>query len=373
MGDIDKVSKFIEECYRNDITVDAPNINTGEGTFVARDGRIQYGMEAIKGVGSNAVEALVKERDENVAFTSVFDFSRRVSSRTCNKRTMESLIQAGAFDSFNENRRQLLENTERILRYGSHMQEIEQSDQSDLFGDGGGSASAIEEPSLEAVQPWSNMERLNKERELIGFYLSGHPLNNYKEDIRLFCSHSFDHNELGPLKNGTKVRCAGIIEKVKRTTDRNNLPIAFVKAVDIKGNDIEIAVFNDTYDRCAGMIEENTRVVVEGEKDDSRGKLQLIATSFERIEKLREKYQHKMALKLDIDTQLLSDDDLHQLAELFQDHRGETNVQFKVMSLQARRPFAMHVRKFVVEPNEELLSGLKLLLGNDAVRLAKTK
>jgi DNA polymerase-3 subunit alpha len=371
MHDIDKVSKFMEECYRSGITVDPPNVNTGEGMFVARDGHIQYGMEAIKGVGSNAVEEFVHERDENGGYESVFDFARRVDSRTCNKRTMESLFQAGAFDSMNKNRRQLLGSTEAIISYGSHMQEMEKSNQSDLFGDGSGSASAIDEPNLGEVQPWTTVERLNKERELIGFYLSGHPLNKYREDIELFCTHSFDSQELNVLENDTTVCCAGVIEEVTRRTDYRDRPIAFVKAADIAGNDIEIAVFSDAYDQDGGILEENARIVVTGKKDDRRGKTQIIAKSFDRIENLREKNQHNMALTLDIDTYTLSDQDFQKMAGLFDENRGETNVEFNVLSAKAKRPFKMRVRKFVVEPNNELMSGLKTLLGDDSVTLTK--
>ena len=372
MGDIDKVSKFIEECYRNDITVDPPNINSGEGTFVARDGRIQYGMEAIKGVGTNAVEELVNERKENGKYESVFDFARRVDSRTCNKRTMESLIQAGAFDSLNPNRRQLLEHVERILSYGSRVQEMEKSNQSDLFGDGSGSASAIDEPALESVQPWSNIERLNKERELIGFYLSGHPLNKYKEDIELFCTHTLDAEELSKLEDRTDVRCAAIITDVKRVTDKRGRPFAFLQVEDLHGA-TEVIAFNDVYDRNLGMIQVDTLVVIDGSIDTRSGQPKIIANSFERIESLREKFQHQIALKLDIDTNVLTDDELHKMADLFENNRGETNVQFNVLSAEAKRPFAMHVRKFVVEPNEELMGGLKSLLGKDAVALTKTR
>ncbi len=370
MGDIDKVSKFIEECYRNGITVDPPNINTGEGTFVARDGRIQYGMEAIKGVGTNAVEELVNERNENGEYESIFDFARRVDSRTCNKRTMESLIQAGAFDSLNTHRRQLLESVERILSYGSRVQEMENSNQSDLFGDGSGSASAIEEPVLNEVQPWSNIERLNKERELIGFYLSGHPLSKYKEDIKLFCSHTLKREELNELNDRTDVRCAGIITEVKRVTDKKGRPFAFLKLEDLYGK-IEVIAFNDVYDRNLGMIQVDSLVVIDGHIDTRRGQPQIIANSFERIESMREKFQHKIALQLEIDTNIISDEELHKMAELFEEHQGDTNIQLNVLSAEAKRPFAMHVRKFVVEPNEELLSQLKMLLGDDAVGLAK--
>ena len=371
MGNIDKVSKFIEACYHDGITVDPPNINTGAGKFVAVDGRIQYGMEAIKGVGSNVVEEIVKERKENGQFESVYDFARRVDSKVCNKRTLESLFQAGAFDSMNPNRRLLIENMEMILSYGSRVQEMENSNQSDLFGDGSSSSSAIEEPKLEPVEPWSNIERLNKERELIGFYLSGHPLSKYKEDVSLFCSHALDPAKLEKLNDRTDVRCAGIVTNVKRVTDKKGRPFAFLQMEDLQGS-IEVIAFNETYDQNLGMIQVDTLVVVDGTIDTRRGQPQIIANSFERIESMREKFQDKIELKLDIDTSQITEDELMEMAELFKSNRGKTNVRFNVLSREAKRPFAMHVRKFVVDPNEELMGGLKSLIGEDAVALTKT-
>jgi len=370
MSDIDKVSKFIEACYRDGITVDPPNINTGAGKFVAVEGRIQYGMEAIKGVGSNVVEEIVRERKENGKFESVYDFARRVDSKVSNKRTLESLFQAGAFDSLNPNRRQLLENMDIILSYGSRVQEMENSNQSDLFGDGGDDT-VIEEPELEPIESWSNIERLNKERELIGFYLSGHPLSKYREDIRLFCTHSLDSDNLDKLEDRARVRSAGIITEVKRVTDKRGRPFAFLQMEGLKGT-IEVIAFNDTYDRYLGMIQVDTLVVVDGQIDTRSGQPKIIANSFERIESIREKLQDKIELKLEIDTSQVEEEDLRRVAELFETHRGQTNVRFSVLSKEAKRPFAMHVRKFVVDPNEELLQNLKSLLGDEAVVLDKT-
>ncbi len=370
---IDKVSKYIEECYHQNIEVDPPDINKGEGKFVAVEGRIQYGMEAIKNVGGNVVEAMVEERNENGPFETIFDFSGRINSRVCNKRSLESLIQAGAFDKFEPNRHKLLVNAEKILSYGSRIQELEDSNQSDLFGDGGGSASAIEEPVLESVEPWSNIEKLKKERELIGFYLSGHPLSRFKEEIELFTTHSFNEDELEALKDGTDVKCAAIITEVKNVTDRKGRPIAFIGAEDIDGNGMEIAAFSDVYDQYIGKIKVDNRVLIEGKKDARRGKVQIISRSFERLESLREKMQHKLSMQLDIDTHFVTDDDLEQMVQLFKNHKGETNIRFNVLSKEAKRPFAMHVRKFVVEPNEELMSGLKNLVGDEAVSLVKSQ
>lgn len=371
MGDIDKVSKFIEECYHMGITVDPPNINTGAGKFVAVDGRIQYGMEAIKGVGSNAVDEVVKERKENGKYESIYDFARRIDSRVCNKRTLEGLIQAGAFDSLNPNRRKLSNNMETIISYGSRVQEMENSNQSDLFGDGSGSASAIDEPELQEIKPWSNIERLNKERELIGFYLSGHPLSKYKEDIRIFCSHTLKAEELEQLNDRTEVRCAGIITEVKRVTDKKGRPFAFLQMEDLHGT-VEVIAFNDVYDRNLGMIQVDTLVVVDGSIDTRRGKPQIIANSFERIESMREKYQDQIELKLDIDTSQVDESELQEMANLFKNNQGQTNVHFNVLSREAKRPFAMHVRKYVVDPNEELIGGLKSLLGEDSVQMKRS-
>ncbi|MDZ7658424.1 DNA polymerase III subunit alpha [Fodinibius sp.] len=368
MGDIDKVSKFIEECNRMGITVDPPNINSGQGKFVAVEKRIQYGMEAIKGVGSNVVEEIVKEREENGKFDSIYDFARRVDSSVCNKRTLESLFQAGAFDELNPNRRQLLQHMEILLNYGSRVQEMENSNQSDLFGDGSDNSTAIDEPQLEPVDQWSNIERLNKERELIGFYLSGHPLDKFQEDVNMFCSHTLDAEKLNQLNDGTDVRVAGIITKVNRVTDKKGRPFAFLEMEDRHGH-VEVVVFNEVYDRCLGMIQEDTRVVVDGSFDSSRGKLQIIANGFERIESMREKYQDQIELKLDIDTNYVDEEDLKQMAQLFRENQGETNVRFNVLSSEAKRPFAMHVRKFVVDPNEELLDGLKSIVGKEAIAL----
>jgi len=211
MSDIKKVSFFIEECQRLGIPVDPPNINSAEGKFVALDGRIQYGMAAIKGVGSAAIEYIAQEREENGTYSSIFDFASRMDSRICNRRTVESLIQAGAFDTLHDNRAQLLASVEDVLAYGSRRQEEKRLNQGSLFGGGSAGGPGIAAPKLRDCPRWTNIERLNKERELIGFYLSGHPLDRFREDIRLFASHSLSEENINKLKERESVRVVGII------------------------------------------------------------------------------------------------------------------------------------------------------------------
>jgi DNA polymerase-3 subunit alpha len=372
MGDIDKVSKFIEECQRMGITVDPPNINTGEGQFVAKNGRIQYGMNAIKGVGTSAVDHIVEERESDGEFESVYDFARRIDSRICNKRTLESLFQAGAFDEMNPNRHQLLASLDTILSYGSRVQEMENSNQNDLFGGEGGNASAIDEPAMMEVERWSNIERLNRERELIGFYLSGHPLNKYQEDIELFCSHSLKPEIVSNLREREEVRVAGIITSVKAVTDRKGRPFAFVQIEDLHGT-IEVITFNDVYDRYLGMIQVDNIVVIDGAIDGRGGQPKIIANSLERIESMREKNQRSLQLLIKIDTDQVSQHDLNDVAALFEQNKGDTPIQFMVDSTEAKRPFKMNVRKFVIEPTNELMSGLREIVGQNHVKLERAE
>jgi DNA polymerase-3 subunit alpha len=173
------------------------------------------------------------------------------------------------------------------------------------------------------------------------------------------------------LNDRTDVRIAGIITEVKRVTDKKGRPFAFLQMEDRQGT-IEVIAFNDVYDSNLGMIQVDTLVVVDGHIDTRRGHPQIIAKNFERIESMREKYQDQIELKLDIDTNYVADEELEKMAELFKQHQGQTNVRFNVLSSEAKRPFAMHVRKFVIDPTEELLAELKSLIGEDAVALNRT-
>ncbi|MCC5943195.1 MAG: DNA polymerase III subunit alpha [Balneolaceae bacterium] len=372
MGDIKKVSFFIEECQRIGIPVDPPNINSAEGKFIAKNGRVQYGLSAIKGVGSAAIEQIVIERGEKGQFRSIFDFSSRIDTRVCNKKTIESLAQAGAFDTMHPNRAQLLASIEDVLSYASRKQEEERLNQVSLFGGSGGGSGMLSEPKLRECPPWSNIERLNKERELIGFYLSGHPLDRYREDSKLFASHTLSEETLASLNDRETVKVIGIITAVKRITDRKGRPMAFVQLEDLKGS-AEALIFSDVYDRHQGMIAPDTILLIDGAITKKDGAPKIIANSLERVESLREKFQAQLELSIRLQTSDLSGEDLQQMATLFSLHKGETPVRLLVKSDHAKKPIKMNVRKFVVEPSNELLKGLRELVGKESVKLARNK
>ncbi len=370
MNDIKKVSFFIEECQRIGIPVDAPNVNSAEGKFVAKDGRVQYGLLAIKGVGSNAIEALVDERDKKGKFSSMFDFSSRLDTRVCNRKTIESLAQAGAFDTLHQNRAQLMASIDDVINYASRKQEEERLNQVSLFGEASGSGGMGGEPNLRECPPWTNIERLNKERELIGFYLSGHPLDKFKEDVKLFASHSLNVEELSKLGDREKVRVIGIITSVKRISDKKGRPMAFAQIEDLEGS-AEVLIFSEVYDRHQGLIAPDTVLMLEGNLSKRDEPPKIMASSMERVENLREKFQAQLQLNIILKTAEISENDLTEMATLFSIHRGETPIKLKVQSKQAKRPLNMNVRKYVVEPNNELLSGLRSILDKKSVQLIR--
>jgi len=372
MSDIKKVSFFIEECQRAGIEVDPPNINSAEGKFIAKEGRVQYGLAAIKGVGSAAIEQIVLERQENGSFRNIFDFSARIDTRVCNKKTIESLAQAGAFEVLHQNRAQLLASLEDILSYASRKQEDERLNQVSLFGDGAGGGGIVSEPKLRDCPPWTNIERLNKERELIGFYLSGHPLDRYKEDTKLFASHTLAEDGLTGLHDRESVRVIGIITAVRRISDKKGRPMAFIQVEDLRGT-VEALVFSDVYDRHQGLIAPDTIILLEGTISKRDEPPKIIANSMERVQNLREKFQAQLMLILKLSTDSLSKEDLNQMATLMSIHKGETMVKFQVYSQHAKKPIRMNVRKFVVEPSNELLRGLRDIVGKDAVILSRDR
>lgn len=367
MGDIKKISSFIEECQHIGIPLDAPNINTGKGQFVAVDGRIQYGMEAIKGAGANAIAAIVEERTQNGQFESIMDLVARVDLKNCNKKTIESLIQAGAFDSMHPNRNQLMMSLDDIVMYGQRKQQEDAQNQISLFADASGGSDLVE-PRLREAPMWTSMERLKLEREFIGFYLSGHPLDRFKDDTRLFCTHQLGES-LAAAPERANVTVAGIITVARHTRDKKGRPIAFVTIEDEQGS-AELLMFSEAYDKFMNLIMVDNLVVVDGSADNASGQPKIIVRNMDRLENLREKNQGRIRLRLRFFTDSVQTDDLKQLGELFSQHKGQTPIAIEVFSVGSK-PLRMNVRKFVVDPSDVLMREVRQILGSDNVTFEK--
>lgn len=370
MGDIKKIAAFVEECQRLDIPVDAPNINTARGKFVAKNGRVQYGMSAIKGVGSSAIQHIVEEREKSGNYSSIFDFAGRVDLRVCNRKTLESLIIAGAFDELDSNRAQLLSGVDDILQYAQRKQEEERLNQVNLFGGANGGGMS-QEPKLKPIPKWSQIERLKKEKELIGIYLSGHPLTRYKEDISLFGKQNLGEQCLDEIQDRQDIKVIAIVTSVSRVVDRKGRPYCIMQVED-QVSSIGVLVFSELFDKVLPLLEADNVLFISGSLSKDRGEPKIIAQNIERVENLREKFQDRLQLRLSIATNGLSKDDVQQMETLLSVNKGTTLVKLAVYSKDSPQPLKMNVRNYVVEPSNELLNGLRKVLGEECVELVLT-
>jgi len=305
LSNITDITKFLDECKSMRVQALGPDVNESYHKFsVNNHGAIRFGLGAVKGVGEAAVEAIVKERTANGPFLSVYDFMQRVNLNACNRKTLENLILAGAFDSFTDITREqyFTENEkgetfiENLVRYGNRFQQEQAQAQNSLFGDDDAVEIAHPEPPEKAGQ-WSDLERLNKERDLIGIYISGHPLDKFAAALKFLCTtHCADLEDREPLA-GHEITFGGIITSAMEGQTKNGKPYGRFKIEDYTGS-AEITLFGDDWTRWRNflVVQGNTLFITarieparwrEGVYDFRLGKVEFLADVNERgIEKL---------------------------------------------------------------------------------------
>ncbi|MBH8558183.1 DNA polymerase III subunit alpha [Hymenobacter negativus] len=258
MGDIKKVTFFIEEARKQGVPVLGPDVNESLLKFnVNQEGAIRFGMGAVKGAGELAVESMVQEREKAGEYSDIFDFAKRVNLRTVNKKTFESLAQAGAFDGFGKHRRLYLDSPagdqnliEKAMRVGQQHAAAKESAQHSLFGAGAFGAVAAPMPKIHDMEPWSKTEQLRREKEVVGFYLSGHPLDAYKLELDAYCTCGLD--KVDEIKN-KEIAVAGLINNVLFKTTKTGQPFCTFTLEDYETS-INPALFRDDYTKFAPLI-----------------------------------------------------------------------------------------------------------------------
>ncbi len=263
----DKLSVFKDEIERQKIELRHPDINQSHAEFTVEDvdgeggGAVRYALAALKNVGRAAMESVVAEREANGPFTSVFECAGRLGAKAINKRQMENLGRAGAFDSLDTNRRRIFEAAEMLVRHASASAHERESGQESLFGEAGG---GMEEPALPAVSDWLSMERLRNESEAIGFYLSAHPLNAYEKVLRRLSVVPFSQLADILTSEPKTIRLGGtVMAKQERTSQRGNR-FAFVQFTDTSGS-FEAVMFAETLSAARELLENGTNVVLDVE------------------------------------------------------------------------------------------------------------
>ena len=274
LGNLDKIPAYTEECKRLNIQILKPDINKSYTKFTVDGDKIRFGLGSIKNVGTSAVDEIVAERDRNGQFKDFTDFCERIQETNVNKKCTESLIKAGAFDEFNETRRTLMESFESILDTITSSNKKELEGQVNMF-DLGGSDSKEMKYTFKEFPEYSRKELLFMEKEMLGLYISGHPLDNIRHQIEMQTNiNSFqmrqmeNTDEIGEeirqeIKDGQMVKYAGIITKIKKKYTKNNKLMAFLTVEDLYGP-TEIILFESAYQNCANVLMEDNIVLVNG-------------------------------------------------------------------------------------------------------------
>ena len=364
MNDIKQVSFFMDECKRAGIEVLSPDINESFYKFaVNKQGAIRFGMGAIKGVGASAVEVIVSERKAEGNYKSIFDVAKRVDLRAANKKAFDGLILAGAFDSFDTNRAQYFEIDERgqtfiekAIRFGNKYQENKNSAQISMFGET--SEVQFDEPVIPDCEPWGIMEKLAKEKEVIGMYISGHPLDDYKTEIKYFCNApvSAFANEDDLL--GKDLSIGGIVTDVQHRISKNGKGWAAFTIEDYTEAH-EFRMFGEDYLKFKHFLIPNSflHIKMSVRPGWREGDVRIQFNQVQLLQDVLEAMAKKLTLQLNIDE--LNEDRIGSLEKIVKDHQGKDILNFVVYDIEDQLKLTMPSRTSKVKISQELLNTLE--------------
>lgn len=337
MSNIDRVVILINECRKLKMEVNPPDVNVSDIHFKPVDKKtISFGLNAIKNVGTKALEKILEARKENSSFKTIFEFCAKVDLRAVNRKVLESLVKSGAMDSLSGNRAQKFEAIDKALKYGQQVQEDRAKNQEDLFGglldSAGNKVTMI--PDLPEVGEWAEPQRLNYEKEVLGMFISGHPLLEYAEDLEEFSNYDFSDN-IEHLQQD-KIRVGGQIREVKMHFDRKNNQMAFFR-LDCLGGQAEILAFSDTFARNRDLIQNDKVVFVTGKPSDTSdfSDLKLIADEIVSVEEAREMYSKHVNIRVEPDQ--MTPADAETLFKLAKDHEGSCGLMFHMTSAHGKQ------------------------------------
>ncbi|EID75946.1 DNA polymerase III subunit alpha [Imtechella halotolerans] len=370
MNDIKQVSFFLEECKRMGLEVLGPDVNESFHKFtVNKDNAIRFGMGAIKGVGKGAVDTIVENRKTS-PYRSVFDMAKRIDLRSANKKAFENIALAGGFDSFEDTHRAQyfhdegdgITFLEKALRYGAKMQENENSAQVSLFGEM--SEVQIPEPVVPPCDTWGTMEKLKREKEVVGIYISGHPLDDFKTEIKYFCNASLsDLRELTRLVN-REVSIAGVITDIQHRTSKNGKGWAAFTVEDYNDS-YEFRLFNEDYLKFRHFLLINSFIylrlyVREGfikKETGERSEPRLQYNTMMQLQDVMQQFAKKITIHLNVED--IKPNKIDVLKQAVRDHGGEHQLYFSVYKLDEDVKLTMQSRKLKVNINSDLIDILR--------------
>jgi DNA polymerase-3 subunit alpha len=366
IGDTDYVVQLIEECRRMKLSVLPPDINESGVQFIVTKEGIRFGMSAIKNVGVHAVENIIKTRNEHGHFENIFDFCRRVDLRLVNKKTLEGLIQAGAFEGLHKNRSRVFDVIESAIQYGQNYKEQVAKGQSSLFEGGAVVKKQEQYPSLPKINEWAESEKLSREKSVLGFYVSGHPLRKYESDIHAFTTAQFGTG--ATVKQGTTLRVAGIISALKKKVDKKGNMMAFLTLEDFSGKG-ECIVFSDAYRTYQHLLIEDAMIMSIGTGEQNGDTIRIFIKEVIPIEKVREKFAKNVIIFIRLND--TPETAISKLKQLVDNHKGKYPCFFHVINSDGVNAKLYQSTNANVDISNEFITGVEQLLGPSSIRISQ--
>jgi DNA polymerase-3 subunit alpha len=362
MDSTDRVMVLVEECRRMGIPVLPPDVNTSRAQFSVTDAGIRFGMAAVKNVGRAAVDEIVKERERGGPYASVVDLCRRVSHDALNRRVVEGLVAAGAMDTLHPSRRRQFEVVPMALEGGARHQREKAMGQTGLFED----EAALPASDLPPVPEWDRNTRLSREREVLGFYLSAHPLDAYRDEISAVAT-----GDTAALRGASgEVGLLGVVSSIVRKVDKKGRNMGFVTVEDYAGT-LECVLFADVFEKAKPFLEADRVVLVRGRLDrrEPESDPKILATDVFDFESSRDALEHTLYLKLPLG--VLDEKTLYRIGGVLERYPGRGEVVLLLETVSGRR-VRMKANRYQVGVHSDLLVELRSLLGQDAVRLGES-
>ncbi|MBE1299976.1 MAG: DNA polymerase III subunit alpha [Alteromonadaceae bacterium] len=366
MDNTDKIVTLVDECNRMGITICPPDVNDGKYKFtVNKEGHIVYGIGAVKGVGEGPIEAIIEAREEHGFFTDLFDFCAKVDLKRINKRVMEKLVLSGALDSLGPHRASLMATLPEAMAAAEQHAKAESFGQSDMFGLLTTEPEEVNQ-SFADVPEWPEKEWLNGEKETLGLYLTGHPINQYREELKHYCKGRLV--DLKPTGKDGSARAVGLVLAVRVLVNKKGKRWAIV-TLDDKSARVDARFFPDMYEQYEEMLQPDKILVLSGQVsfDDFSGGNTITVREVQDIVAAREK--HIRHLQLDVSQGWFEDSGVEPLAEVLNKYQGGIcPIQLRYTQPDAEAMIALGAQWYL-KPTDELLYDIKNLLGAEQVQM----
>lgn len=370
LANITEITKLMDECKVMGIGILGPDVNESHKKFSVNPyGKIRFGLSAVKGMGENAVQAILEERKKG-PFKSIFDFVQRINLSACNRKAMECLVLSGGLDSFTDvTREQYFAKNEKgesfievLLRYGNHYQSDKANQANSLFG--GFDAVQIATPSIPVAEPWSDLERLNKERDLVGIYISGHPLDTYKIILDDVCNVHMNQLEDKEALAGKELEFGGIVTNVREGLTKNGKPFGITKIEDYSGAG-EIPLFGQDWVAWRNFMVVGNSLFIHGKMEPRKwgapGMYDLRLSSIQFLPDIKDELIQRITIKVPLE--FIDNEFLNDFSEIIKDCAEAENAKaelcFYIQDEEQAQPLNLVSNRIKINVKPKLINYIK--------------